>query len=227
MSPQTGAILANVIWPILKVAVPRTVTPAPGEDVEEIVADALASAANMAESVERSGRIPIGKSVAFYAIQRAKVGRRSGYAGQMDAMSARARLGGNVSMVDLDQEIGDSGDEGSSLHEVIDSNSEDPAQLVARKMDREELMGTLSQRERDIVDGLASGKPLNILANKYGISAARICQATRLLAQKIRTHWGACALADALTSPSWKRGDLRAIRETAACRHERALASAL
>ena len=118
MTHEAGLILVNEIAPLIRGAVPRVVRPVGCEDAEELVQDALCSAAQMIEASELNGKKLYPSSIAFYAIQRAKAGRRSGYAGEMDAMSAAARLRSHVSIEDLDRPVGDEDAEGVTLHDV-------------------------------------------------------------------------------------------------------------
>ncbi|MCX7010601.1 MAG: hypothetical protein NTY53_25715, partial [Kiritimatiellaeota bacterium] len=81
MTHEAGLLLVNEVAPLIRGAVPRVVRPVGCEDAEELVQDALCSAAQMIEASELNGKKLYPSSIAFYAIQRARVGRRSGYAG--------------------------------------------------------------------------------------------------------------------------------------------------
>lgn len=91
MSPYAGSLLLQIM-PLIKTTVMRTIKPVGCEDHEEIVQDATAMTADMLDSCERKGKALMPKSVAFYAVQAAKSGRRSTYGGRMDAFSAAAQI---------------------------------------------------------------------------------------------------------------------------------------
>jgi hypothetical protein len=58
MTQKSADMLLNVIYPILKSVIPRTARPIGSEDPEELIADSTASAVEMIESMEASGREP-------------------------------------------------------------------------------------------------------------------------------------------------------------------------
>ena len=76
MSPSAALMLEKQIYPIIRNTIPRTARPMGSEDAEELVQDATASAAEMVEIMEKSGRKPLPNSIAYYSIQRTKSGRR-------------------------------------------------------------------------------------------------------------------------------------------------------
>ncbi|MCX6996626.1 MAG: hypothetical protein NTV49_05970 [Kiritimatiellaeota bacterium] len=65
-----------------------------------------------------SGRKIYPSSIAYYAIQRTKAGRRSGYAGELDALSSAARLQRRVQVEALEAPVG-AEDEDGTLHDVL------------------------------------------------------------------------------------------------------------
>jgi hypothetical protein len=72
MSPKAALMLETEIYPIIRNTIPRTASPIGSEDHEELVQDATASAAEMLDAAERSGKLPSPNSVAYYSIQRTK-----------------------------------------------------------------------------------------------------------------------------------------------------------
>ena len=97
MTTQAGLMLVNKIMPLIAAAIAKgAVTPVGCEDAEELTAEGCALAATALESAERRGKSVPASSVAFYAVQRLKGGRRSGYAGKSDVMSAGAALSGRA-----------------------------------------------------------------------------------------------------------------------------------
>ena len=222
MTHEAGLLLVNEVAPLIRSAVPRVVRPVGCEDAEELVQDALCSAAQMIEASELNGKKLYPSSIAFYAIQRAKTGRRSGYAGEMDAMSAAARLRSHVSIEDLDQPAGDEDAESMTLHDALaDQHAEDPAMVAARELDWSELMEDMNARDVAILK-MAAGQLTNgELSRRWGVSCARVSQLKAELGRQVKLRWGDGALADAVAEPGWLRGSVRAARERSSCRHAR------
>jgi len=77
MTAYAGELLVSQILPIITATVPQVARPVGAETFGELVQDTLAIAAQMVESCEVRGKQIIPNSVAYYAIQRAKHGRRS------------------------------------------------------------------------------------------------------------------------------------------------------
>lgn len=227
MSPRAGLLLVQEIVPIIQAVVPRSVKPAASEDAEELVADAVASAAAAVDSLERRGKKLIPGSIAYYAVQRAKAGRRSVYSGEADALCASAEIRGRVSRLSLDQEVvGTPEDDSGCLHDLLAATGEDTALVAARELDWDVLVKTLSTRERAVLRATAEGRPLKAVARKFKVSSPRITQIAREIGKRIRQEWGPNTIALATMEPNWKRGTLRAGQERAACRFERARAAA-
>ena len=66
MSPSAAIMLEKQIYPIIRNTIPRTARPIGSEDSQELIQDATASAAEMIESMEKSGRKPLPNSIAYY-----------------------------------------------------------------------------------------------------------------------------------------------------------------
>src|SRR5450759_5372872 len=155
MSPYAGSLLLQIM-PLIKATVMRTIKPVGCEDHEEIVQDATAMAADMLDSSERNGKALIPKSVAFYAVQAAKSGRRSTYGERSDAFSSAAHKDGRAVLVSMDEPL-EIGDDKTTLGDMLADKHDDPATLGARNMDWDELMGKLDDRSVDIINGMAQG----------------------------------------------------------------------
>jgi hypothetical protein len=220
-------MLEQEIMPIIMGTVPRVVRPVGAEDSGELVQDTLASAAQMLDSAERTGKRLHPSGIAYYAIQRAKSGRRSTSAFRTDAMCAGAQLDRKVTLDSMDAPLTDevTGEEGSSLHDLLAAQGEDPSQTAAREIDWADLLQRLDGREVDLLVLTAEGGKLNKLARKFGVSQARVCQLRRALGRRVHDLWGATALQDATRESGWARNNVRTARERAACRRERCLAS--
>ena len=223
MSPATAKMLTDEILPRIQSAVPRCVKTVGSEDCDELVQDATATAAQMLESCEVNGKPIYPASVAYYAIQRGKSGRRSYGATRTDVLCASAQLDGNVTLSSMDEDIptDDEGD-GLTLHDVLGNNEEDPAQQAARQIDWGELMADLDDRKLAILRATADGGKLDELAKQFGVSAPRVTQLKHELGRQVKARWGEDALADAMCAPTW-HACINAKREQALCRHERAV----
>lgn len=206
MSPRAGALLTEEIMPIIVAVVPGQVRPVACEDHAELIQDALATAAMMLEALERAGKEPIAKSVAYYSVQRVKSGRRSYGSGRTDVLSAAAQLDGRAVMMSLD-DVDDRQDEhhdGMSLGDQLAATVEDPATIAARSVDWDELEDHLDRRECQVVQGLSIGQGSSELARSFRVSPARVTQIKRDIGSKIRECWGDDALQDLGRMPTWK-----------------------
>ena len=119
MSPAAGVILINEILPRLRATIPRLVRPVGAEDHEELVQDAAAIASGMLHSAEARGITIMPASIAYFAVQSLKSGRRSTQTGRVDAMCPAAQLDGRATMISMDAPMdGVDGDtENQSLHD--------------------------------------------------------------------------------------------------------------
>ena len=100
-------MLIRQIVPLITAAIARgAVKPTGSEDQEELVAEGIALAARSLDSAEQRGKIIFPNSLAYYAVQALKSGRRSGSAGRTDAMSPAVQLDGAVGLASMDEVIG-------------------------------------------------------------------------------------------------------------------------
>ncbi len=225
MSPAAGLLLIDKVLPILTATVPRAVKPTGSEDAQELLQDTLATAAAMLDSSERAGKPLIPASIAYYAIQTAKIGRRSTYAGVTDALSPAAQIQRGVVLNSMDESapIADENNEGLNLHEMLAGPGEDPAQQAGRALDWQDLTRSLGPRDTDILMAVAGQGSRRNVAMKYGVSTQRISQNIREIGDKVRATWGVNSVADVLADPLWL-GSLRTRREADVCQAERAAA---
>jgi DNA-directed RNA polymerase specialized sigma24 family protein len=221
MTTETGNIVLVDIVPIIQRIIPRTVVPVGADDHEELIQDAIVSACQMAESLERSNRPIIASSVAYYAIQRTKSGRRSQYGGRADALCSAAIMDGNSAPVSLDAclDLGTDDDDGLPLGDVLADHRDDPATLAARKMDWNEFLYRLPEGQRMVVRETAIGTQPKDLAEALHVSRPRITQLKREIGVRLRDTMGSDILAEATREIPWRR-DLRCAMESAASRHE-------
>ena len=222
MTASAGLLLVDEIVPRIQAAVPRCVKTVGCEDVDELIQDTVTSAAQMLETCEVSGKPIFPASIAYYAIQRGKSGRRSYGATRTDVLCASAQLDGSVTLSSMDEGIATDGEgDGLTLHDVLAKHEEDPAQQAARQIDWSELMADLDDRKLAILRATAEGSKLEELAKRFGISKPRISQLKTELGRQVKARWGDDALADAMCTPVWY-ACLNATKEQARCRHERA-----
>ena len=225
MSPYAGEILVSQIMPIITVTVPQTVRLIGSETFEELVQDTIVSAAEMVESCEARGKQIIPNSIAYYAIQRSKHGRRSYSASRMDALCPSAQLDTGVGLEYLDDDsVQIDEHENVTLHDVLAAHDEDPSQIAAREIDWAEMLLNLDDRDIAVLQCTVNGDRLDALATKFGVSSARLCQIKREIGEQVKDCWGADALVNAMRVPAWN-GNVNAAREKQACQHERALAA--
>ena len=221
MSPAAGLMLVEKIVPIIEATVPHAVKTVGAEDFGELVQDTVTMAAQMVESCETRGHPIYPNSVAYYAIQHAKTGRRSYGATRTDALCPAAQLDGKSTVASMDEVVSDESEDGLTLHDLLAAPSEDPAQQAGRQIDWAELMVNFTDRELAILKATINGEQLDLLAQQFGVCAARVTLLKREIGRQIRLRWGDSALEDATRAPAWA-GSITAVRERAACRHARA-----
>ena len=206
MSPATQQLFMQQIAPILMAAVPRVVVPVGAEEADELVQDAMATACDAVDRLERRGKRIIPRSVAYYAIQRLKSGRRSTGSGRTDVMSPGCRLDGNCSLTSMNEPLRAGDDsEGPTLGDALAGRGDDPSQMAVRNADWGEFMSGLDGAQRYIVRATAEGESLNDQAARLQVSAPAACQRRHTIGRRARQFWGDTVLADAQAQPLWRR----------------------
>jgi hypothetical protein len=203
-------MLEKEIYPIIRNTIPRTARPMGSEDSQELVQDATASAAEMLESMEKSGRKPLPNSIAYYSIQRTKSGRRSYGDNRTDVMFPGYQMDHEGSLCSMQDPICDEDD--STVGDTIASRSEDMAAKVLRKIDWDAFLDTLDARKRRIVEEMMLGYGTGDIARLLAVTAPRIVQLKRDIARKIKEFMGDNILNDAGQESVWQR-DIRCLRE--------------
>lgn len=94
MSPQAGELLVHEIAPRLRSTIPYSVPCVGAEDAEELLQDALATAASLLASAEARGKTVTAGNVAYYALKHAQSGRRSTGFSKTDVLHPGTQLGG-------------------------------------------------------------------------------------------------------------------------------------
>jgi hypothetical protein len=223
MSPRSGWLLVNEIVPRLRSAVPQVAHCVGAEDPEELIGDATLHAARILHSAEARNKTVSASSVAYYAIEHTRSGRRSCGNSCTDVMSAATQLQSRSRLESLETVVAEAQETGGEiweLYDVLSSDAEDPGTRAARKMDWSEFVSRLSDRERAVIECIIEGRSLRDAAKSF-----RVCDSTmqgdkRNLAVKIQTFFGSDILIEVRRSPRWK-DDLMTSREKLNCRHER------
>lgn len=210
MSPRAGELLLDVIQPMLIAVVPQVVQTTGAEDHAELVQDGMVMAAQAIAMLEKQGKDLMPRSVAFYTIQRLKSGRRSQYAGRMDAMCPAAKLDERVEIADMDAVVC-SDSEDLTFGDMLASGDEDAATLAARDIDWALVEPLLSDRELKVLHALTEGRGTNEIAMTCQVSAPAITQAKRRIGRKLQDRWGDRAVREVGRVPAWRAG-LRSAR---------------
>lgn len=225
MSPTAGMMLVSQIVPLITAAIARGAVKCTGcEDVKELTAEGVALAAKALDSAERRGKEVPPQSVAYYVLENLKQGRRSGYAGKADVMSAAATVCGRVNLRSMDEPMtadGDDPDAEMTLHDVLAGSGEDVDVAAARSLDWEEVIPQLDDRRRTVLKGTAEGRGTDEMADELKVSPPRVCQLRESIAPYIVKAWGSNGIAEMAAPTAWRAG-LRATSERRAARYERA-----
>ena len=223
MSPQAGWILQEQVVPRLRSAIPNVVHCVGAEDHHELIQDATAIAAKMMHNVEAAGKKVTSGNIAYYTIQHIKSGRRSTGSSVVDVMGTGTQLKGNTRLDSLETVVSSNEETGGEiflLHDVLSNDAEDPSTKAARKMDWEDFVAALPERERAVIEYMIEGRSLRDAAH-----ALRVCDSTmqhnkRNLRMKILEFMGADILIEVRRLPRWKE-NLKATRDKMACREDR------
>jgi len=194
------------------------------EDPEELIGDATLHAARILHSAESRGKTVSASSVAYYAIEHTRSGRRSCGNSASDVHGAATQLKGRSRLESMEQVVASNeecGGEIWELHDVLASDQEDPGTKAARNLDWQTLMSKLSDRERAVIECIIEGRSLGDAAKSF-----RVCDSTmqgdkRNLAVKIQTFFGSDILIEVRRPPRWK-DDVMTAREKLTCKHLRA-----
>jgi hypothetical protein len=210
MSPNAGMLLIHQIQPLILSAIGRGAVRTVGpEDRAEIVQDVLAMAARIVDSAEAAEKPYTASTVAYYALQAAKSGRRSTYGGRTDALSSAAALDGHAQVVSMDAPVttaNDAEDDAGSLHDILAVYKAGPDEEAGRKVDWDAAIDTMGSRERTVLGDAALGLNPSQTADALGVSRPRVTQLRRQVAKRVGTAWQTDdPLALATTVPAWQR----------------------
>jgi len=107
-----------------------------------------------------------------------------------------------------------------TVNDVLSLDDEDPGQKACRKIDWEELLGSLTERQQLLVECMLAGKNRVQAARSIGVSTWTITHDKMRLAEKIVEFMGADILVTIAKLPGWK-DNLNAERELLACKYDR------
>jgi DNA-directed RNA polymerase specialized sigma24 family protein len=223
MSPQAGWLLQEQIFPRLRTIISYAVRCVGCEDAEELIQDATAMAAGILHSAEAAGKKVAASSVAYYAVQHCKSGRRSVGNSRVDVLAAGTQLNGHTRLTSMDEVVAANEECGGDIYtfnDVLSDDQEDPGTKAARKMDWESFCAGLPERERVAVLFVAEGRTLREAARSLGVSDSAMQGSKKSLGVKILAFMGADIMVEVRRRPQW-RSNLEATRERQACRVER------
>lgn len=223
MSPRAGWLLVNEILPRLRSSVPLVAHCVGAEDPEELIGDATLHAARILHSAESRGKTVSASSVAYYAIEHTRSGRRSCGNSCTDVMSAATQLQSRSRLESLETVVAEAQETGGEiweLHDVLASGAEDPATKAMRNLDWQSFIAQLSARDRSIIQFMIEGTQGPAIARKLGVCSSTIHHRKKSLAAKILEFMGPRILQEIQHWPRWK-DDLLTSRERLACKHDR------
>jgi DNA-directed RNA polymerase specialized sigma24 family protein len=222
MSPQAGFLLQDQIVPRLRAVIPRSVLCVGSEDHEELVQDATCMAARIMHNGEQNGKRVPHSSAAYYAIQHCKSGRRAVGHSAVDVHGSACQLQGKVRVESMEEVVAIDEVTGGEilLHDVLSNDQEDPGTRAARKMDWEDFVAALPNREKAVIQFMIEGKTGSDIARKLKVSNSSVQTSKRRLAIKIVEFMGPEILIEIQRKPQWKQ-NLEATKERLACKHER------
>ena len=222
MSPEAGEMLMGQIAPRLRSAIPKCVHPVGAEDAEELVQDAIATAAQMLHNVEAAGKKVTAGNIPYFAILHMKSGRRSVCRSRADVMACGTQLDHKSCVLSLEEEVGYHEDLGEpiALGELLASRADDPSMAGSRNVDWEEFLKNSDQRYRGILEAIAAGKKPRDVAEAAGLTYVQLQWIRLNLAADLLEHMGEQILDESVQAPAW-RGALRVKSERTACLADR------
>ena len=92
-----------------------------------------------------------------------------------------------------------------TLGEVLAARQEDPGAVAGRQLDWEGFMSHLTDRQQEVVMGMAVGLSGVEVAQRLQVSAPRVTEIKTDVARKATGFWGERVLKDASVRPLWWR----------------------
>ena len=234
MTTNAGVLLCTQVVPRLQSAIPAAVNCVGSEDAQELIQDGTAMAAKMIHNAERNGkrvtRAATGRrgeisagNIAYYTVVKLRNGCRSSGMVTGDVYGAGTQINGRTRLNSLEEVVASDEETGGEiflLHDVLSDPQEDPGTRAARKMDWQEFIAALPERERVAVEFMGEGRSLRDAAHRLGVSDSAMQSSKRNVAEKILEFMGFDILVQIQRRPQWKQ-NLETIRERMACREER------
>ncbi len=234
MTANAGVLLCTEVVPRIRSSVPAAVNCVGCEDAEEVIQDGTAMAAKMMHNAEhagkkvtrsatgRHGEISAG-NIAYFTVVKLRTGCRSSGMVTGDVYGAGSQINGRTRLSSLDDVVASDEETGVEiflLHDVLSDNQEDPATKATRKMDWQEFLAGLPEREKAVVQFMAEGKTLRQAAHVLQVSDSSMQSSKRNVGMKLLEFMGAGILVEIQRRPQWRQ-NLEAIRERMACRAAR------
>jgi hypothetical protein len=222
MSPKAGFVLVQEIVPRIRSGVLRGMKTVGAEDIEELIQDCIAHAAQMLHRVEETGKEVTPGNIAYYAILHTRSGRRSTGGSRADVMAPGTQLDGKSSVLSFEEPVGfdPETNEEIPLGEMLSNCQDDPSMSAARNLDWEEFLGTHDHRYGAIVGAAASGSTMKPVAARYNCSLSTISSVKGRLCSELREVFGDNIVAETTRPAAWK-SSIVVEKEKAACRAER------
>jgi hypothetical protein len=219
MTVDAGKLLVEKIVPRLRAGIPKSVPAFGAEDHEELIQDAIASAAMMLDRLETIGKQVTPGNIAYYCILNSRCGRRSTGSNRTDVMAPGAQLAKRSALHSLEEIVGYAEECGGpvTLGELLAGNHEDPATAAARNLDWSEFIEDVDQRQLTMIFDALEGKTITSSVRKRGIKYPTIRKLKAELVSKVHEDFGTDILQEVTRRPAWQAG-LIAEREKAACK---------
>ena len=107
-----------------------------------------------------------------------------------------------------------------TFNDVLSLDEEDPGTKAARKMDWEDFIASLPERDQAIIQFTIEGNTTSTMAKKLKTTDSAISTSKRRLRIKIVEFMGPEILIEIQRRPQWKQ-NFEATKEKMACKHER------
>jgi hypothetical protein len=190
-------------------------------------------AAKMMDGAEQAGKQVVrfagrgGKEVSagniiFYTIEKLRSGRRSTGSSCVDVFGSGTQLNGTSRLNSLEEVVAGSEDGGEifTFNDVLSRDEEDPSTRAARRMDWEDFVAALPDRERKVIQFMLEGRTGSSIARTLNTTDSAISTSKRRIRIKIVEFMGPEILIEIQRRPQWKQ-NLEATKEKMACKHER------
>jgi hypothetical protein len=225
MSPQAGELLVQEIAPRIRSSLSHCVSQVGPDDIDELVQDAIATAAKLLHSVETRAKKVTAGNISYYAVRLTREGRRSTGFKKTDPLHPAAQIAGRCRVVSLEEPLGGEIEDQETLclHDVLAARDEDPSMAATRRLDWAGLVESLDPVSQAVLCCLIEAVNLGTLMPKLKRSYWTLRQDKQRLATLIRERLGEDILNQVQALPRW-RNNLRAKQEKWVCRYERSLA---